>query len=168
MPGISPHYNSHRSIFLFSALNSTPTFTTSRLSDKESDSLFHQSAAKPARQSHSVYIYLGVFTTASVPSNLTINFLKRYPAPFSPNSFISIPDSTRNYHIYFSTMRQLKQPFESSAIQAFQGAGIISFVRHSNHKCLSSKCTGFMYHHTHITFRYFEHHRAENADNISK
>lgn len=57
MPGISPHYNSHRSIFLFSALNSTPTFTTSRLSDKESDSLFHQSAAKPARQSHSVYIF---------------------------------------------------------------------------------------------------------------
>ncbi len=63
-----------------------------------------------------IYIYLGVFTTASVPSNLTINFLKRYPAPFSPNSFISIPDSTRNYHIYFSTMRQLKQPFEPSAI----------------------------------------------------
>lgn len=62
------------------------------------------------------YIYIGVFTTASVPSNLTINFLKRYPAPFSPNSFISIPDSTRNYHIYFSTMRQLKQPFEPSAI----------------------------------------------------
>ena len=63
-----------------------------------------------------IYIYLGVFNTASVPSNLTINFLKRYPAPFSPNSFISIPDSTRNYHIYFSTMRQLKQPFEPSAI----------------------------------------------------
>ena len=40
--------------------------------------------------------------------NSMINFIKRYSAPFTPDSFVSIPYSTGDHHVHFGPMRQLQ------------------------------------------------------------
>lgn len=59
------------------------------------------------RMSHYFYCIIGenVIRCKLVGSDLTIYLFERYSIPFSPDSFVPVPYSAGDSHIYFGIMR---------------------------------------------------------------
>ena len=104
----------------------------------------------------------GAFGVADALASV-VDLVERHSETVAPNAFVAIANAAGNDHVYFGATGQLEYFFHPSAVEAFERAGVVTFVGHSNHKGLSGQTAAFVYHHACIAFGKACEHGSEKA-----